>query len=136
MRRGLIALALAGGLAALFVTAAHAPRRTALPTTGLVLGAAPRHRVRVKAGHASCKLLWERHWGQGLCESNQGNLHVSEAVHKVLRERTGHHDWRCMAPRALVMRGTRRVLVACVRMGRETGYSNSPVLGYVTSASG
>jgi hypothetical protein len=131
MRRAVTALVLAGGLAAVFVTAAQTPHRRSpfsaiVGPSGYVLrqsgsgpGSVPAtsHQVTLTVGPASCVLSWTNLGGIALCTNPTAHSlppNVTATVHRLLQKRTGRRPLNCENPMAQPGVSTGSFIVACV----------------------
>ena len=135
MRRTLVAVALAGRLAAVFATAAQTPKHVVrlivVSKSGwtgsggqLVLGSS-RQEAQVTIGRSSCSLQMEpKTYAGAACQTPKGSPSPSAAsVSRLLAARTGGSHWHCLGstPLAFPSRSEKFVSVVCFPRGGGTG---------------
>ena len=140
VRRALSVLVLAGGLAAVLVTASQTPHRS-LParsvfppgSTGYASVPAAHHQVRMDIGQASCVLSWTHLGGIALCASREAGLlprHVAVRVHHLLVARTGLRSLHCLRPMAERFLAKGSYVLTCIGAGaNQASFSIKSIKG-------
>ena len=130
IRRAFVAIVLAGGLVAVFVTASQTPHRgfaaggwsayAPLRSTGGTTVPNLAHETRANIGPASCALSWTNLGGIALCTDEGAHAlppSVIATVHRLLQVQAVGGLLHCLPPMAKALPARNSYVIACLSAG-------------------